>query len=780
MGTAARKRSYDVGVLALGVVVALGGTGTAGAAQPAGIAPTVSGLPAAPYAERTLRVGHRGAGIRFRAPATGRLAAVNVVVRRPGEGCTIALHESGAKDVAVLVASAPLPDGKGWVEVSLDAGLVAERNYDLIVRCEDERRAQLGYVLDHETTATRSGAWRVVRVRKSSVHARRRHASPLFALRFADGTWWGQPYRAARRRPLVRICGQFEATQTIVPRQPVVVGGLRLPRTRNRMPGLRFTLVEADGRPLLAGPFLAPAPGDTHVLARPTMPDSTVTLEPGREYTVRLEAARDRRCFRERALTTDLPLGPALLGLEAEALRVTRNGGRTWEEHQDAALSVTLLPTPVEERRRGATCGDEIVQSGEDCDGGADAACPGRCTATCDCAPPPPARSYRTVYADGYFGVYDGNDGPTVREWPKRLGVIQGSADGQGPLVADAKRAAAAAGNEDARFIFYSSLTSLDTKCRCSDARLYESFIARHPEWMLRDPGGQVVSAFVPQLGTGRQLAVDIGNPDFIDAWIDWILAASGRYGWDGVFADNVARGSFYGWSTIPVNPRTGARYTTAEYRRDLLAALRQIRRRLDAAGKIIIGNHGGGWEPDTFTDPVIRDQVLAMHGTRVENCVFNHDARPLDEAKWIAQLQYFDFANRNGVLAQCQGANGTISGERTREYLLATTLLTKEGFSGVAELNTVDDWWDTLELDLGAPAGGFTCLDPDAGLVPDGDCPSLGKIYAREWERGRVLVNPSVTRTVRVPLERPFLLHGTRVSSVSLGPQSGVVLAHP
>jgi hypothetical protein len=771
-----------VGLVALGVAAALGGIGTGGAdaAQPAGIAPTVSGLPAAPYAERSLRIGRRGAGIRFRAPTTGRLAAAHVVVRRAGSGCTIALHASAEKELGGRVVSAPLPDAKGWVEVPLEAPLVADRTYDLVVRCEERTGVRLGYVLDHDTTATRTGAWRLLRIGASSVHPRRRRANPLFALRLADGTWWGQPYRATRRRPLIRICGQYEVSQTVVPSRPVVVGGLRLPRTRNRMPGLRFTLADADGRPLLAAPFLPAEPGDTHVLARPSLPDSAVTLVPGRAYTVRLEAAADHRCFRERALTTDLPLGPALPGLEAEALRVTHNGGRTWREHEDAALAVTLLPTPADHRRREPVCGDTIVQSGEQCDGGADAACPGRCTDGCTCLPAPPARSYRTVYADGYFGVYDGNDGPTVREWPKKLGVIQGSADGQGPLVAAAKRAAAAAGNEDVRFIFYSSLTSLDTRCRCSDARLYESFIARHPEWMLRDSAGTAVSTFVPQLGTGRQLAVDIGNPDFIDAWVDWILAASERYGWDGVFADNVARGSFYGWSTIPVNPRTGNRYTTAEYRRDLLAALRQIRRRLDSAGKMIIGNHGGGWEPDTFTDPVIRDQVLAMHGTRIENCVFNHDARPLDEAKWIAQLEYFDFANRNGVLAQCQGANGTISGERTREYLLATTLLTKEGFSGVAELNTVDDWWDTLELDLGAPLGGFTCLDPDAGLAPDADCPSAGKLYAREWERGRALVNPSVTRTIRVPLESPLLLHGEPVSSVTLAPQSGVVLARP
>ena len=105
---------------------------------------------------------------------------------------------------------------------------------------------------------------------------------------------------------------------------------------------------------------------------------------------------------------------------------------------------------------------------------------------------------------------------------------------------------------------------------------------------------------------------------------------------------------------------------------------------------------------------------------------------------------------------------------------------MTKERFSNVGQLNGLSAWWPGLETDLGEPLGGYTCLDPAAGLAPTTRCPSTGKIYAREWERGRVLANPTGGVTATIPLGETMLLNGTRVTSVRLGPKSGVVLVRP
>jgi hypothetical protein len=538
-----------------------------------------------------------------------------------------------------------------------------------------------------------------------------------------------------------------------------------------------------------------------------------VPLAAGTPYVLRLRAPDAERCSSERALRTDLAVGTHAGGLHASDLRQSRDGGRTWSDAR-GFLSVALLPPPPppppppvprcgdgrvegEEACDGSAdaacpgrcdsscrclpepppaprCGDGEVQSPEECDGAADATCPGRCTAECAC---PVAPAYRSIYASGYFGVYDP---ATIPVWPQRMGVVLGGVDGQSALVAEAKRVAAAAGNPDARFVFYFSLTSLDAKCGCFDAHFYQSFLTTHPEWFLRDAAGNRLSTFVYEIGEQRQFAVDIGNPAYLDAWADWALAAMERWGWDGVWADNVLRGLFYGWSGHPINPRTRQRYTTAEYRQDTLTALRHLRRRFDARGKLLIGNHGAAYEPDTFADPVIQDTIRAMHGVEIEDCVYTFSGTPHSEANWIGQLRYLAFANQHGVLTQCRGGNGTITDPAKRDYILASYLLSKEGFSNVAQFNGLRAWWPGLEVDLGRPLGGYGCLDPAAGLRPTASCPSPGKLYVREWERGRVLVNPTAATTATVPLGAEFLRGTTRVTAVTLGPRSGVVLTRP
>jgi hypothetical protein len=766
------------------------------AEQPRGVAPTLSGFTADPRAERSLRA-RCGVDIQFRAPTGGRLAGLHTFWRRPTERCAVSLHTDTDGTPGTLLASITVPDGaSGWVETPLDQPLEVGSVYHAVLRCARRSAARVGYVIDADTSARKAGAWRI-RARGCRLG---RRAAPLFALRFANDTWWGQPYRATRHRPRIRICAGHELGATVVPTRPLLVSDVRLAGARARR--VAFTLAPPDGEGVLAGPADGAGADPAAV--------TSLTLRPGAAYTLRLRSPRRRRCVRLRGLVTDLPAGPALAGLGLRSLDVTRDGGRTWRALDAAGFAVSLVGTDAPL----AGCGDGTLDADEQCDGAADAACPGGCLDTCTCgsgagpAPscgngrvdggeacdggpsdacpggcgeactcPPPARVYRSIYADGYFGTYDGNDGPTVTEWPKRLGFIQGSADGQGPLVRAAKEAAAAAGNADARFLFYSSLTSLDVSGGF-DAELYASIAGAHPDWILRDGAGDRVSTFVPQLGAGVQIAIDVGNAGLVDAWADRALAAMERWGWDGVFADNVEVIDFYGWSARPVNPRTGRGYTAEEYRQDLLAALQQIRRRFDVHGKILIGNHADGWVHRD--DPVVQQQILAMHGVRVENCVFDWDASPLGEDEWMGQLEYFDFANQHGVITQCQGVNGTIADPGKRDYVLATALLTKEGFSGIAELNRVTSWWSNLDVDLGAPRGGFGCLDPDAGLAPAASCPAAGKLYAREWERGRVLVNPSATATVTVPLEETFVMNGDPVSSVTLGPRSGAILVRP
>jgi len=358
-----------------------------------------------------------------------------------------------------------------------------------------------------------------------------------------------------------------------------------------------------------------------------------------------------------------------------------------------------------------------------------------------------PARAERpAVPVAGAFGMYDPE---TVRLWPTRLQHLVGGVDAQGALVAEARRRAAAAGNP-ARFYLYLSLTALDGGCRCWEAQILGRLRRERPELVLRDAAGQPVSVFLDRMPAGRMPALDPGNPATAAFWADVALAEAARHDWDGVWADNVWRGRFDAtWSAVPIDPRSGAPYTTARYRADLLATLRALRSRFDAAGKRLVGNHSAAWR-ETDEDPVLRDQVRAMHGVVIEDFFYDHGGKPLSEDERLRQVRYLDFASRAGVLTWAHGGKGALMEPAKRETVLAAYLLTRRGDAAVGDLNAVKTWWPALATDLGAACGDLRCLDPGRGFAPAEPCPRAGTVLARDFAAGRVLVNPgTVARAV-------------------------------
>jgi hypothetical protein len=846
---------------------------------------TVSGIPATPMSERAVRP-RDGVGIRFRAPGTVRVASIWTHWRSAADGCTVDLRaDASGVPGDVLAAAVPLTGG-GWRGADVDVPLVAGELYHVVVACGAASRSRLTYVLD--AARTDDGTWLLQDLGRAYPRRRSPRAMPLFALRFSDDTWWGQPYRGDARRPQARLCGSDQLRQTIVMAQPMTLTAVRLP-VQGESVTLQYDVAAlSDGGGAASGPTL---------------------LEAGAPYRLRLRAAKGG-CARRATLVTDLPIGRPYVGLEARGLEASSDRGETWRPLEGAlgiALTVSAVPSPPAEPHCGdgvragaehcdgtadaacpgrctatcdcaplpscgdggvngeeecdgasdtacpgrcsqsctctppppvcgdgvvtghetcdgasdaacpgrcthvcmcsplpSVCGDGVVNGNDECDGGSDAACPGRCTASCTCRvppacgdgvlnggeacdgasdaacpgrcaadctctspPPPPTRSYKSIYGSGYLGVYDA---ATYSLWPSRLSLILGGADVQGPKIASAKQQAAAAGNTDAIFAFYLSLTDMDSRCGCLDQRLYDGFRNSHPEWILRNSGGGMVST---NNGIGRLFATDIGNLAYIDHWADFALAEAERHGWDGVWADNVFRGYFGEWSAAPINPRTRKAYTTREYRDDMLRALKRLRERFHARGKLLIGNHTQTWQPDVFADPVQREAITTMDGVEIEDCVFSYGgSRAYDENQVLAQLKYLDYANKNGIMTICRAFTTS-----SREYPLAFYLLTKEAMSQIAQLNGAGQWKSDMTTDLGAPAGGFYCLDPSNGYQKTSDCPSPGKILGRDWTKGRALVNPSASATRTVPLGGTFRRNGSSVTSVTLGPRAGAIL---
>jgi hypothetical protein len=358
------------------------------------------------------------------------------------------------------------------------------------------------------------------------------------------------------------VCGSREVGAIFTPAHSMDADGIELALRGGGRRAVEFTLAPVDGPPLLAGTLRRTSGARGRVVSAAA---ASVELRPGVAYVLRVRSpAAASDCIALDALTTELPLGAAASGLRTTAVLATDDGGASWRTERVATIAGALSA-------RGQRCGNGHREGHESCDGTDDAACPGRCTTVCTCAGATSttatttsttsttlaARRYRSIYTSGYLGVYDP---ATIPVWPKKLGVILGGPDVQGPIIDDAKQVAAAAGNTDARFVFYLNLTSLDSKCGCFEARFYQSVASTHPEWFLRDASGSRISAFVTQYGAGRLWTVDIGNPAFIDGWADTVIAEMDRHGWDGVWADNILRGNFYDWSAWPGEPAHGRR----------------------------------------------------------------------------------------------------------------------------------------------------------------------------------------------------------------------------
>jgi len=357
--------------------------------------------------------------------------------------------------------------------------------------------------------------------------------------------------------------------------------------------------------------------------------------------------------------------------------------------------------------------------------------------------PPCAPSTAATIRAAGYLGFYDPQ---TIPLWPQKLRLLKGNATAQGPLVSSAQALARSSGNPEARFVFYFSLSDMDSQGGGFDPGFYTSFIAAHPEWILHDATGQKVST---NNGLGRVFATDIGNPAYVDAWATYATVPINQYGWNGVFVDNVIRCidppySWSGWSAKPIDPRTGQTYTCADYRKDMVAALARLGSRFHPMGKLLHGNHSGAWHGTTFADPLVHQEVALLDGVETEDCLADYNGHPYAEADLLDQLRYADYASAlAGHAFECHGPLGAT----TRETTAAFVALTTRGEGLVSELNTVGSWWSLLDQHLGTPiTDHFEAIDA-SGISA---VAAPGRVYRRRFAAGVAVWNPTtVNRTV-------------------------------
>jgi hypothetical protein len=269
---------------------------------------------------------------------------------------------------------------------------------------------------------------------------------------------------------------------------------------------------------------------------------------------------------------------------------------------------------------------------------------------------------------------------------------------------------------------------------------------AQHPEWILRDAGGnKLYIPFGCSGGVCPQYAADFGNAEF-RAW--WIENAGTKLaqGYRGLFVDDVNMdlrvGNGAGSFVAPRDPRTGAAMTEAAWRRYMAEFTEQIRAAFP--GKEIVHNAiwyaGCGSAPDScWSDPFIRRQLLAADYIELERGVNDLGIKG-GGGRWGFEtfLTRIDWLHGQGK-GVIFDSNATDA--EAREYGLASYLLVSNGNDafGNEQGGTPEDWWNGYEVELGAPKGPRR---PASGLL------------RRDFERGYVLVNQPGGDRRRVDLE--------------------------
>ncbi|HVA61413.1 MAG TPA: putative glycoside hydrolase [Mycobacteriales bacterium] len=289
----------------------------------------------------------------------------------------------------------------------------------------------------------------------------------------------------------------------------------------------------------------------------------------------------------------------------------------------------------------------------------------------------------------------------------------------------------------------------------------YAEAAASHPEWFLQDTTG----ARVPFDDYAGDWWMDVASPSYQAAWAANVAADVHRYGADGVMMDdvNAALGFHLASGTTLAKYPTDASWAAATQ-----SFLESVVPALHASGVQAIANISEPWS--TNWEPLWQRWVGDVDGVMYEYwSKYGHDSSyaRLGDAGWGWQMQQADDVESAGKIF-LPVTYGDINDTTSQTYARASFLLTWNGGQAgqiwsPTSTNT-DPWQPAWTASVGTPTGARTQL--------------ASGVWQRQFTAGQVLVNPSTTATVTVPLGATFTEpDGTAVSAVTLGPTQAAVL---
>jgi hypothetical protein len=277
-----------------------------------------------------------------------------------------------------------------------------------------------------------------------------------------------------------------------------------------------------------------------------------------------------------------------------------------------------------------------------------------------------------------------------------------------------------------------------------------------HPEWFLKDTSGRRVNwADWP-----HYWQMDVGSRGYQGTWARNVARELRRRRWDGIFVDGISRTMQYPWY---LNGRVLAKYPGPnDYARANTRFLRRVgpalRRRYLVVGNINDATLGLWRRWVRFTSGVSKEWWTKSSA--------NRGAGMLTGGDWAYQTRLLREAQaRHKIFIAI--TYGPADDGPAIDYARASFLLfargAKSAFSYAPPCG-VEPSTPRWRADVGAPSG------PPV---------ESGGVWRRQFANGLVLVNPTSSATVTVPLEGPYVQpNGSVVTSVVLGPHTGVTLS--
>jgi hypothetical protein len=289
--------------------------------------------------------------------------------------------------------------------------------------------------------------------------------------------------------------------------------------------------------------------------------------------------------------------------------------------------------------------------------------------------------------------------------------------------------------------------------------------------WYLRDVNGNKVRSN----GYGNFL-MDVSNPGWIKSVYDRCSAIIAAQGYHGCFLDMMGPASVTeGYGTgVPVNPKTGLKYTKAEWLALTTALSAQVHQLVGLEKPFYVNGIGNGQSYFNSAAPSSRlldgiDGSLAEYWLRgAKDSLSKYPT----ETGWKQNVDMIADATARGkktLITVKTWGNGTIEQRNAwHVYSLASYLLAADGTGQYQFLPT-------------EAAEAMTANDPllDGLLIgaPTAPYAKAGGVYQRSYTNGRVLVNPTKV-VVTVSLGAAFTTTtGTTVTSLTLQPNAAEIL---